>query len=201
MWVIQPRTRIDNPSFIVWAFPRKEYCGSTVSDMHTSSKKTCLCSLKEVHKLLWGSKEPRTWGSYDDHGKKRRKKMRNFTSAFQLNTMHRWKSRSLLAKSLAFSKCLNSETTSRLILERSLRRIYAYKNLIGTFTFGVDKYMVVLLAVKTSRIENQDVIDATIVNMLTDPKEAIASVWEIHFLPSNPTYKRTALSYIDKKVH
>ena len=37
---------------------------------------------------------------------------------------------------------------------------------------GYDKDTVVLLAARASRIENQDAIDAAIVGMLADPKEA-----------------------------
>lgn len=37
----------------------------------------------------------------------------------------------------------------------------------------VDKEMVVLLAARASRVENQDAIDASIVGMLADPKEVM----------------------------
>ncbi|KAL0330112.1 UNVERIFIED_CONTAM: Plasma membrane ATPase 4 [Sesamum radiatum] len=62
---------------------------------------------------------------------------------------------------------------------------------------GVDKEQVILLAARASRTENQDAIDAAIVGMLADPKEARAGVREVHFLPFNPVDKRTALTYID----
>ena len=39
------------------------------------------------------------------------------------------------------------------------------------FTNNVDKDMVLLLAARASRVENQDAIDACIVGMLGDPKE------------------------------
>lgn len=39
------------------------------------------------------------------------------------------------------------------------------------FAKGVDKEMVVLMAARASRLENQDAIDAAIVAMLADPKE------------------------------
>ncbi|KAK0576354.1 hypothetical protein LWI29_016014 [Acer saccharum] len=63
--------------------------------------------------------------------------------------------------------------------------------------------MVVLMAARASRLENQDAIDGAIVAMLSDPKEAQAGIKEIHFLPLNQTDKRTALSYLDfaGKVH
>lgn len=41
----------------------------------------------------------------------------------------------------------------------------------------------------------QDAIDLAICNMLGDPKEARDGIEEIHFLPFNPTDKRTALTY------
>ncbi|ONK56552.1 uncharacterized protein A4U43_C10F9980 [Asparagus officinalis] len=52
-------------------------------------------------------------------------------------------------------------------------------------------------------MENQDAIDASIVNMLADPKEARAGIKEVHFLPFNPVEKRTAITYIDEsgKLH
>lgn len=72
------------------------------------------------------------------------------------------------------------------------------KNLIEVFADGVDKDAVVLMAARASRLENQDAIDAAIVSMLADPKEARAGITEVHFLPFNPTDKRTALTYLDK---
>lgn len=39
------------------------------------------------------------------------------------------------------------------------------------FNNNMDKDMVVLLAARAARMENQDAIDAAIVNMLSDPKE------------------------------
>ncbi|CAM6095500.1 unnamed protein product [Calypogeia fissa] len=52
-------------------------------------------------------------------------------------------------------------------------------------------------------MENQDAIDLAIVNMLSDPKEAREGIQEVHFLPFNPTDKRTALTYTtaDGKMH
>ncbi|RYQ79183.1 hypothetical protein Ahy_Scaffold6g107884 isoform B [Arachis hypogaea] len=47
------------------------------------------------------------------------------------------------------------------------------------------------------RTENQDAIDAAIVGMLADPKEARAGIREVHFFPFNPGDKRTALTYIE----
>ncbi|XP_024521409.1 plasma membrane ATPase [Selaginella moellendorffii] len=79
----------------------------------------------------------------------------------------------------------------------TLNKLTVDKNLIEVFTKGVDKEMVVLLAARASRTENQDAIDTAIVGMLADPKEARANVTEVHFLPFNPVDKRTALTYID----
>ncbi|KAK1563273.1 hypothetical protein Q3G72_025292 [Acer saccharum] len=85
----------------------------------------------------------------------------------------------------------------------TLNKLSVDKNLIEIFTKGVDADTVVLMAARASRIENQDAIDAAIVGMLADPKEARAHIQEIHFLPFNPTDKRTALTYIDSedKMH
>lgn len=87
------------------------------------------------------------------------------------------------------------------------------------------------MAARASRTENQDAIDCAIVNMLADPKEVMLllnylvcihnfvlqenvfspncfikariDIEEVHFLPFNPTEKRTALTYIDRdgKMH
>uniref|UniRef100_A0A0E0K7H4 P-type H(+)-exporting transporter n=1 Tax=Oryza punctata TaxID=4537 RepID=A0A0E0K7H4_ORYPU len=71
------------------------------------------------------------------------------------------------------------------------------------FEKGFEKDDVVLMAARASRLENQDAIDFAIVSMLPDPKEARAGIQEVHFLPFNPTDKRTALTYLDAegKMH
>ncbi|KAM5565373.1 hypothetical protein ABKV19_019404 [Rosa sericea] len=79
----------------------------------------------------------------------------------------------------------------------TLNKLTVDRNLIEVFPKGVEKEHVILLAARASRTENQDAIDAAIVNMLADPKEARAGIREIHFLPFNPVEKRTALTYID----
>ncbi|KAB2604824.1 plasma membrane ATPase 4-like [Pyrus ussuriensis x Pyrus communis] len=79
----------------------------------------------------------------------------------------------------------------------TLNKLSVDKNLIEVFAKGVEKEHVILLAARSSRTENQDAIDAAMVGMLADPKEARAGVREVHFLPFNPVDKRTALTYID----
>ncbi|XWS73264.1 hypothetical protein CRYUN_Cryun02cG0112900 [Craigia yunnanensis] len=79
----------------------------------------------------------------------------------------------------------------------TLNKLSVDKNLIEVFAKDVDKEHVVLLAARASRTENQDAIDAAIVGMLADPKEARAGIREVHFFPFNPVDKRTALTYID----
>ncbi|CAL5333439.1 hypothetical protein CsSME_00015163 [Camellia sinensis var. sinensis] len=79
----------------------------------------------------------------------------------------------------------------------TLNKLSVDKNLIEVFAKGVDKEHVMLLAARASRTENQDAIDAAIVGMLADPKEARAGIREVHFFPFNPVDKRTALTYID----
>ncbi|KAL1371958.1 hypothetical protein HN51_002137 [Arachis hypogaea] len=79
----------------------------------------------------------------------------------------------------------------------TLNKLSVDRNLIEVFAKGVDKEHVILLAARASRTENQDAIDAAIVGMLADPKEARAGIREVHFLPFNPVDKRTALTYID----
>ncbi|KAK8501244.1 hypothetical protein V6N13_026945 [Hibiscus sabdariffa] len=79
----------------------------------------------------------------------------------------------------------------------TLNKLSVDRNLIEVFVKDVEKEHVVLLAARASRTENQDAIDAAIVGMLADPKEARAGIREVHFLPFNPVDKRTALTYID----
>ncbi|KAL3613842.1 Plasma membrane ATPase 4 [Castilleja foliolosa] len=79
----------------------------------------------------------------------------------------------------------------------TLNKLTVDQSLVEVFVKGVDKAQVVLYAAMASRIENQDAIDAAIVGMLADPKEARAGIREVHFLPFNPVDKRTALTYID----
>ncbi|GFZ00702.1 H[+]-ATPase 7 [Actinidia rufa] len=80
----------------------------------------------------------------------------------------------------------------------TLNKLTVDKNMIEVFAKGVNKDMVVLMAARASRLENQDAIDAAIISMLSDPKEARTGIKEVHFLPFNPTDKRTALTYMDK---
>ncbi|KAL9247232.1 hypothetical protein vseg_020685 [Gypsophila vaccaria] len=79
----------------------------------------------------------------------------------------------------------------------TLNRLTVDRSLIKVFNKDMDKDTVILLAARASRVENQDAIDAAIVNMLDDPKKARANIKEIHFLPFNPVGKRTAITYID----
>ncbi|KAL2479063.1 ATPase 9 [Forsythia ovata] len=79
----------------------------------------------------------------------------------------------------------------------TLNKLTVDKNLIEVFAKDCDKDMVILLGARASRVENQDAIDACIVGMLADPKEARAGITEVHFLPFNPVEKRTANTYID----
>ncbi|KAJ3698967.1 hypothetical protein LUZ61_002672 [Rhynchospora tenuis] len=79
----------------------------------------------------------------------------------------------------------------------TLNKLTVDKELIEVFGKGLDKDSIVLYAARASRVENQDAIDACMVNMLADPKEARAGIQEVHFLPFNPVDKRTAMTYID----
>ncbi|KAF3452768.1 hypothetical protein FNV43_RR03201 [Rhamnella rubrinervis] len=79
----------------------------------------------------------------------------------------------------------------------TLNKLSVDINLVEVFAKGVEKEHVILLAARGSRTENQDAIDAAIVGMLADPKEARAGIREVHFFPFNPVDKRTALTYID----
>ncbi|PHU16617.1 ATPase 6, plasma membrane-type [Capsicum chinense] len=79
----------------------------------------------------------------------------------------------------------------------TLNKLTVDKSLIEVFPKNADKETVMLLAARASRVENQDAIDACIVNMLGDAKQARAGIQEVHFFPFNPVDKRTAITYID----
>jgi H+-transporting ATPase len=79
----------------------------------------------------------------------------------------------------------------------TLNKLSVDRGLVEIFAKGVDAGEVILLAARASRVENQDAIDAAMVGMLADPKEAREGVKEVHFLPFNPVDKRTALTYVD----
>ncbi|XP_042060145.1 plasma membrane ATPase 4-like [Salvia splendens] len=81
----------------------------------------------------------------------------------------------------------------------TLNKLTVDKNLIEAFSTDADKDHVILQGARASRIENQDAIDACIVGMLADPKEARVGITEVHFLAFNPVEKRTAITYIDNK--
>ncbi|XP_027168354.1 plasma membrane ATPase 4-like [Coffea eugenioides] len=81
----------------------------------------------------------------------------------------------------------------------TLNKLTVDKNLIEVFTKDVDRDTVILLGARASRVENQDAIDACIVGMLADPREARADITEVHFLPFNPVDKRTAITYFDSR--
>ncbi|KAL2338192.1 hypothetical protein Fmac_012638 [Flemingia macrophylla] len=79
----------------------------------------------------------------------------------------------------------------------TLNKLTVDKNLIEVFGKEFDKDSVILYGARASRVENQDAIDACIVGMLGDPREARDGIKEVHFLPFNPVDKRTAITYID----
>ncbi|CAI0406946.1 unnamed protein product [Linum tenue] len=55
----------------------------------------------------------------------------------------------------------------------TLNKLTVDKTMVEVFARGVDKDLVVLMAARASRLENQDAIDTAIVNMLGDPKEIL----------------------------
>ncbi|CAD6265800.1 unnamed protein product [Miscanthus lutarioriparius] len=79
----------------------------------------------------------------------------------------------------------------------TINKLSVDRGLIEIFVKGVNANEVILLAARASRVENQDAIDAAMVGMLGDPKEAREGIKEVHFLPFNPVDKRTALTYIN----
>ncbi|CAD6342429.1 unnamed protein product, partial [Miscanthus lutarioriparius] len=79
----------------------------------------------------------------------------------------------------------------------TLNKLSVDRSLVEIFAADVEKDDVILFAARASRVENQDAIDAAMVGMLSDPKEARDGIEEVHFFPFNPVDKRTALTYID----
>ncbi|KAH0707005.1 hypothetical protein KY289_012081 [Solanum tuberosum] len=79
----------------------------------------------------------------------------------------------------------------------TLNKLTVDQTLIEVFPKNADADTVMLLAARASRVENQDAIDACIVNMLGDAKLAREGIQEVHFFPFNPVDKRTAITYID----
>ncbi|XVE97516.1 hypothetical protein REPUB_Repub03eG0026100 [Reevesia pubescens] len=79
----------------------------------------------------------------------------------------------------------------------TLNKLTVDKSFIQVFVSGMDNDTLVLLAARASRVENQDAIDASIVGMLGDPKEAEAGITELDFFPFNPVDKCTAITYIN----
>ncbi|KAF5739044.1 ATPase 9 plasma membrane-type [Tripterygium wilfordii] len=79
----------------------------------------------------------------------------------------------------------------------TLNKLTVDKTMVEVFGKDVDRDSLMLSAARASRVENQDAIDACIVGMLGDPKEARTGINEVHFLPFNPVDKRTAITYID----
>ncbi|KAG2650765.1 hypothetical protein PVAP13_1NG170195 [Panicum virgatum] len=74
----------------------------------------------------------------------------------------------------------------------TINKLSVDRSLVEIFAAGVEKDDVVLFAARASRLENQDAINAAMVSMLDDPKEAREGIEEVHFLPFNPVDKRTA---------
>uniref|UniRef100_A0A2N9IAI7 Plasma membrane ATPase n=1 Tax=Fagus sylvatica TaxID=28930 RepID=A0A2N9IAI7_FAGSY len=99
---------------------------------------------------------------------------------------------------------LNKLTVDRTMLEVS---DWVIDDIVSIITLNMDEVFVkdvnpdglILLGARASRVENQDAIDACIVGMLGDPKEAREGITEVHFLPFNPVEKRTAITYIDSE--
>ena len=67
----------------------------------------------------------------------------------------------------------------------TLNKLSVDKSIVEVFAKDVDKDMVVLMAARASRLENQDAIDCAIVSMLDDPKE-VTLYNVLYFIRPNP---------------
>ncbi|KAJ7273941.1 hypothetical protein C8J57DRAFT_1128045 [Mycena rebaudengoi] len=76
-------------------------------------------------------------------------------------------------------------TTNKLTIDRETILTYS--------SFSADD--VILLAAYASRTENQDAIDASVVQACGDPARARAGIELLDFKPLNPTNKRTEITY------
>ncbi|KAJ7804066.1 hypothetical protein B0H14DRAFT_2886004 [Mycena olivaceomarginata] len=76
-------------------------------------------------------------------------------------------------------------TTNKLTIDRETILTYS--------SFSADD--VILLAAYASRTENQDAIDASVVQACGDPSRARAGIKLLDFKPFNPTDKRTEITY------
>ncbi|KAG0163039.1 plasma membrane H+-ATPase [Apophysomyces sp. BC1034] len=76
-------------------------------------------------------------------------------------------------------------TLNKLIVDKPTIKMYA----------DVDADGIILLSSYASRTENQDAIDFCITNSLPDPNLAREGIEEMHFMPFNPTIKRTEITY------
>ena len=81
-------------------------------------------------------------------------------------------------------------TTNKLTIDRDTIRTY------GPFT-AED---VILLAAYASRTENQDAIDASVVQAVGDPSRARAGIELLDFKPFNPVDKRTEITYREEST-
>jgi len=78
----------------------------------------------------------------------------------------------------------------------TLNRLTVDVNLVEVISKNADKNLVLLMAARASRVENQDAIDSAIMSTLSDPRKAREGITELHFLPFNHTDKRTAITYL-----
>lgn len=90
----------------------------------------------------------------------------------------------MLNKGKILYKSFSEQLNSKIIIPYYCIGTYLVRLLTSSislqvFAKGVDKDMVVLMAARASRLENQDAIDAAIVSMLADPKEVLNPVKEI----------------------
>ena len=79
-------------------------------------------------------------------------------------------------------------TTNKLTINRQTIRTYS--------PFSADD--VILLTAHTSRTENQDAIDSSVVGALSDTTQARAGIKLLDFKPFNPIDKRTEITYCEE---
>jgi H+-transporting ATPase len=79
-------------------------------------------------------------------------------------------------------------TTNKLTIDRGTLQTYS--------SFSIDD--VILLAAYASRTENQDAIDASVIQACGDPARARAGIKLLDFKPFNPVDKRTEITYLEE---
>ncbi|GMH15870.1 hypothetical protein Nepgr_017711 [Nepenthes gracilis] len=82
----------------------------------------------------------------------------------------------------------------------TLNKLTVDKSFIEVYPRNVDKDALVLLVARASRVENQDPIDASVVNLLGDPKEARAGIKVVALRHSSQALHHQEQDFIEEEI-